>query len=121
MSDSTFMLGHVAARGANPAVLVRSPSGMKFVQYSPAEVRDCNIDWNASVDLTDAVRLALQPHDAETLRSGRLRRPFLLQPPTAGRRSRHVVVKHRSAEPVAHARGAIVFSYSDGSWFLIEA
>jgi hypothetical protein len=94
---------------------------MRFIQYSRPEARECKIDWDATVDVTDDLRQALHPHDPEALNAGRLRRPFLFQPPDAGRRSRHGFVKHPSPEPVRHARGARVFAYPDESCFFIEA
>lgn len=93
---------------------------MKFILYSRSQARDCKIDWDAPVEVTDAHRRALHPHDLDALRVGRLRRPFLFKPPVPGRRSRHVFVKHPSPEPVPHERGAIVFAYPDESCFFIE-
>jgi hypothetical protein len=93
---------------------------MKFIQYSRPEARDCKIDWEAAVEVTDALRRALHPHDLDALHVGRLRRPFVFTPPVPGRRSRHGFVKHPSPEPVPHERGAVVFAYPDESVFFIE-
>lgn len=102
---------------------------MKFIKYSRPEARDCKVDWDAAVEVTDVLRSALHPHDLDALHPhdldalhvGRLRRPFVFQPPVPGRRSRHGFVKHPSPEPIPHERGAIVFAYPDESVFFIEA
>lgn len=93
---------------------------MKFIRYSGLQARECKIDWDAAVEVTEAVRRALHPHDPEVLQVGRLRRPFLFKPPAPGRRSRRVFVKHPAPEPVPHEQGAIVFAYPDESCFFIE-
>ena len=93
---------------------------MKFVQYRRAQTRGCKIDWDAPVEITADLRRALHPHDLDALHVGRLRRPFLVARTVPGRRTRHVVVKHPSPEPVPHDRGAIVFAYPDESVFFIE-
>lgn len=94
---------------------------MRFVQYSRPEARDCKIDWEAPVQVSEQVRRALHPHDVDVLHAGRLRRPFLFQPPIPGRRSRHGFERHPSPDPVPHERGALVFAYADESSFFIEA
>jgi hypothetical protein len=94
---------------------------MRFIEYRRPEVRDCKIDWEAAVQVSEEVRRALHPHDVDALHAGRLRRPFLLQPPELGRRSRQGAVKHPGPEPIPHERGALVFAFADESCFFIEA
>ena len=70
-----------------PAGRQRSAQGLRynrdvrFIGYIPAIVRGAKIDWDIDVELSPEVRGALKPQDVETLRPGKLRRPFRVTPP----------------------------------------
>lgn len=92
---------------------------MRFVGYTQAHLRGAKIDWDAAVDADDRVRRALHPLDVEQLRSGRLRRPLHVTPPTPGRRGRRTIERHAPREAM-HEAGALVFASADESWFFVE-
>ena len=94
---------------------------MRFVGYKRATMRGCKVDWDAAIEVTEGLRLALHPNDPDDLKSGRLRRPFRVEAATPGRRSRQVSVRHPRPEPITHEVGALVFAFADESWFLVEA
>jgi 23S rRNA pseudouridine1911/1915/1917 synthase len=50
---------------------------MRFVSLSSTAVRGINIDWDAPVELTDAIRQGMAEHHVEAMRSGILRRGFV--------------------------------------------
>jgi hypothetical protein len=94
---------------------------VRFVGYKPAAVRHCKIDWDVAVEFTAEVREALHPHDPDALRVGRLRRLFTKRPVVLGRRSRRIQLGIADREEITHEKGALVFAYSDESFFLIQA
>ncbi len=94
---------------------------MRFIGYSPASIRGAKISWDVDVDITDELRRSIHPHQPAALRAGRLRRPFRVEPPKLGKRSRRALGQARQAEALTHEKAALVFAYPDERYFLIEA
>ncbi len=93
---------------------------MKFAMYTRAQARLARVEWTDPVASDEELRRALHPHQVESLRHGRLRRPFDYRPPQFGRRSQRHLAKHPPPEPQHHPRGALVFAYEDEACFFIE-
>lgn len=90
---------------------------MRFALYHAFHWFGLKVNWDPPEDITDEVRAALHPQEAEHLRFGVLRKRFVYEPSENGRRSRHV----RAAQtPAVHAKGALVFAPLDDAYILIE-
>jgi hypothetical protein len=95
---------------------LRYNRNVRFIGYIPATVRGAKIEWDVDVELSPEVRGALKPQDVETLRPGKLRRPFRVTSPRAGTRGRPF-----ARQDIEHPKGALVFATADESWFWFEA
>ena len=93
---------------------------MRFIGYSRAQARECRVEWDVEINVTQEIARALHPHEPDRLQAGRLKRPFRCEPPNPGRRSRRGFIKYPAPPPTEHARGALVFANEDETYVLIE-
>jgi len=73
------------------------------------------VEWDVDVAVTDAIRMALHPQDADRLRVGRLKRAFDVTVRSGGRG------KRQASPPVVHPKGALVFAIPNEQYFFVEA
>lgn len=87
---------------------------MRFQLYGPATVRGMKVEWDVDVAVTDAIRMALHPQDADRLRVGRLKRAFDVAVRPGGRG------KRQASPAVVHPKGALVFAIPNEKYFFVE-
>ncbi len=52
---------------------------MQFKAHSPGTLKGIKIEWDTPVEITDEVRAAMKPSEADTMRAGTLSRGFVVK------------------------------------------